>query len=246
MNPIYSILWYTWSNFSAKPWSMCCDTLISSWLFLDLQSFFKFSNRHQQCVLSQKCLWLMAGWGQTECIKLFYLEECTFCRKWPQVPLLVLSWTASFIRVAQSTIGSFRQWLEMFNSFQRHHDYPFCPGALSLDSYPSFMGKKKKAEKSFMQLIPLDPGLQGSPGSHTGFTVPCISLHLTPDTAGWKGHCCLLPFPSYSQKTSPCQLPSPGEKRLHQALRIFSLQFWWNMNVSGVTNICLALHLWTQ
>lgn len=110
-------------------------------------------------VLLQTCLWLMFGWVQTECIKLFYLEECPFCCKWPQASLLVLSRTTSFINVMWCTFGSLRQWLEMFNNFQCHYGYSICPSALLLESHPSWKIRKKKntREKSFTQLIPLDP-----------------------------------------------------------------------------------------
>lgn len=112
-------------------------------------------------VLLQTCLWLMFGWVQTECIKLFYLEECPFCCKWPQASLLVLSRTTSFINVIWCTFRSLRQWLEMFNNFQCHYGYSICPSALLLESHPSWKIRKKKKkntrEKSFTQLIPLDP-----------------------------------------------------------------------------------------
>lgn len=67
---VYCIIWCTWSDFSTKLWSLCCNLHFQLTIFR-YQSLLNFSACHQECILLQACLWLMSGCGQREGIKLF-------------------------------------------------------------------------------------------------------------------------------------------------------------------------------
>lgn len=175
-------------------------------------------------VLLQTCLWLMFGWVQTECIKLFYLEECPFCCKWPQASLLVLSRTTSFINVMWCTFGSLRQWLEMFNNFQCHYGYSICPSALLLESHPSWKIRKKKYQgEKLYPAHPFGSHIQGSPDLHTWFAVPWCHVAISTQLQTWQaGRITVLSraFPTAhgSQLLSSFPvLPCKGISHPHQA-----------------------------
>lgn len=96
LHAVYSMLQDTWHNFSAKTQLMYCDIFISRCLNLDFESLLSFS----AVTNSVLCC---SDWMQDkakQCIKLFYLQGRTFWCKWPQAPLLVLSWTIFYFSVA--------------------------------------------------------------------------------------------------------------------------------------------------